>query len=452
MRTRVVIQSRLNSSRLPGKAMLDVGGMPLVELVARRAARSGHEVVVATSVERYDDRIAAHLTARGVEVVRGSLDDVLGRFVTATRSLDPGDRVVRLTGDNPVADADLVDELLAAMDASGHRYGRVDIDRVPEGLGAEAFTVDDLRRADREAVDGYDREHVTPWLRRTLGELLFVPSRSPGDVLAHRATVDTLGDYVRVCDLFERVDDPVGVAWADLMDALAARVDAAGPRTPHVSTAVGVVSRVVPSSRRFTERPAGTGPAVWAEGLRSLVGDAVDLGVTHLDTGPGDVELLRVSTDPALTRRAAVVARVAPAGDTALALEAAVERVLAGLGRRGPVVLVVDRMPSGPAWRRARAYVDEGVATALGVVAHDAAALAAAARTPEVAWVEVRLPGPDADTTGSLEALRDRGAALAQPWRRGDAVRSWATCLLVQDPSGDAVRAAVAAVTAAATP
>src|SRR6478735_1250818 len=197
-RTRVVIQSRLNSSRLPGKAMLTIAGMPLIELVARRASRSGHEVVVATSEEPYDERIAGHLSSVGIPIVRGSLDDVLSRFVEATADLAPDDRVVRLTGDNPVADADLVDELLAALDASDHRYGRVDIDQVPEGLGAEAFSVAALREANATTTDAYDREHVTPWLRRTLGELLFVPRGCPDDVHAYRATVDTLGDYVRV--------------------------------------------------------------------------------------------------------------------------------------------------------------------------------------------------------------------------------------------------------------
>lgn len=152
-RTRVVIQSRLNSSRLPGKAMLTIAGMPLIELVARRASRSGHEVVVATSEEQYDERIAGHLSSVGIPVVRGSLDDVLGRFVQATADLAPEDRVVRLTGDNPVADADLVDELLAALDASDHTYGRVDIDQVPEGLGAEAFSVAALREAAETATD-----------------------------------------------------------------------------------------------------------------------------------------------------------------------------------------------------------------------------------------------------------------------------------------------------------
>ena len=67
-RTRVVIQSRLNSSRLPGKALMTIGGMPLIELVARRASRDGHEVVVATSEEQYDTRIFDHLARVDLEI------------------------------------------------------------------------------------------------------------------------------------------------------------------------------------------------------------------------------------------------------------------------------------------------------------------------------------------------------------------------------------------------
>ncbi|MGL5851560.1 MAG: cytidylyltransferase domain-containing protein, partial [Phycicoccus sp.] len=90
---RVVVQSRLSSSRLPGKALLTTAGMPLVELVARRAARSGHEVVVATSVEATDERVVATLARAGIATVRGSLDDVLGRFVAATADLADDDLV-----------------------------------------------------------------------------------------------------------------------------------------------------------------------------------------------------------------------------------------------------------------------------------------------------------------------------------------------------------------------
>ena len=212
MRTRVVIQSRLNSSRLPGKAMMTIGGMPLIELVARRATRGGHEVVVATSREEYDQRIADHLGRHGIPVLRGSLDDVLSRFIAATADMDDTDRVVRLTGDNPVVDCELVDELIAAVEASPWSYGRIDLARVPEGLGVEVCTVADLREAAARATSGYDHEHVTPWIRRHLGELSYAPRDIDFDIVTYRCTIDSLADYVRVAQLVDRYDDPVGVS------------------------------------------------------------------------------------------------------------------------------------------------------------------------------------------------------------------------------------------------
>ena len=447
-RTRVVIQSRLNSSRLPGKAMLTIAGMPLIELVARRASRGGHEVVVATSEEQYDERIAAHLSSVGVPVVRGSLDDVLGRFVQATADLAPEDRVVRLTGDNPVADADLVDELLAALDASEHTYGRVDIDRVPEGLGAEAFSVAALREADSTATSAYDREHVTPWLRRALGELLFVPRGCPDDIHAYRATVDTLGDYVRVCTLFDDVADPIGRPWLLFMNDLASSVDAAGPRVRSGPSAAGRLSRVILSAQAFDGDDAdhdSSRPAERAERLRGLLAGAVERGVTHVDVGRADglsEELLRSCAEPALVKRFGLISRLwAPSLEDescpeayGVAVEASVERSFANLGRRGVDALVFpDAVTASRGWARAQRYCAEGLARTIGLVAHSVPDLEWAAQTTDVGYVEVRTPD-SAATSELLGQLRERGCALVV--RDPDAATEgalppWASAVLV---------------------
>ncbi|MDQ2849372.1 MAG: aldo/keto reductase [Actinomycetota bacterium] len=368
-RTRVVVQSRLNSSRLPGKALMTIAGLPLIELVARRAARSGHEVVVATSDEHYDTRIAEHLTSVGISVMRGELDDVLGRFVHATADLAPDDRVVRLTGDNPVMDADVIDELLAAMDRSGHDYGRVDVDVVPEGLGAEGFWVRDLRMAAASTTDPYDREHVTPWLRRHLGELLFAPADNPGEPKRFRCTVDTLDDFDRASRLFAQVGDPVAAPWTDVMDVLAREVRDAGCSVPERSSALGLSSIVFGGSR--LAEPA-------APVTRAMLADAVARGVTHVEVGRADGEaeaVLRACADPQLVQRMKVLSRLAPlAGGGAPKAEAALERSFATIGRRSATAVLVDALvDAGPAvWARLRRYRDEGTVAAIGVAARSA--------------------------------------------------------------------------------
>lgn len=125
MPTRVILQSRLSSSRLPGKALLTVAGQPVVALAARRAGNTGLDVVVATSDQPEDDAIADALAETGVAVFRGSLHDPLRRFFDATVDLADEDLVVRLTGDNIVPDGRFVQQMIDDMRAAGEQYIRV---------------------------------------------------------------------------------------------------------------------------------------------------------------------------------------------------------------------------------------------------------------------------------------------------------------------------------------
>lgn len=309
MRTRVVIQSRLSSSRLPGKALMTVGGMPLIELVAKRAARTGFEVVVATSTESYDDRIAAQLEPAGIRVIRGSLDDVLARFLDATSDLLESDRVVRLTGDNPVTDADLIQELIDEMEATGKEYGRVDIDVVPEGLGVEVFDVRWLRRAGREATDPYDREHVTPWIRRNTEELLFAPRRNPGHPAVYRATVDCLHDFTRVSQLFDGFADPVAVGWSHIMDGLVGQVNALGPIAKEVERPGGRLTSLILGVTNVG------GPERTAWRIREVFTRAVEAGISDVLCRAEEAPLVATGLLPMLKQRLGVSLVMPAVGD-----------------------------------------------------------------------------------------------------------------------------------------
>lgn len=343
MRTRVVIQSRLSSSRLPGKALMTVGGMPLIELVARRASRTGFGVVVATSVESYDNRIAAQLEPTGIRVIRGSLDDVLSRFLTATSDMDEHDRVVRLTGDNPVTDAALVQELMDAMDESGREYGRVDIDVVPEGLGVEVFSVGMLRRAGREATDPYDREHVTPWIRRHTDELLFAPRRNPGHPAVYRATVDCLHDFTRVARLFDGFADPVAVHWADLMDSLVGQVKSLGPIAKEVPKASRRLTSLILSVTNIgLDESDATRPG-WS--VREVFTRAVEAGMSDVISTPEHAPIVAAGLLPMLNKRMGVSLVLPPVRDEespAVHLRYLIEKTRAEGGSAGIRTVLLD--------------------------------------------------------------------------------------------------------------
>src|SRR5688500_16835549 len=124
-RCRVVLQARMTSSRLPGKVLLPVCGMPIVVLAARRAGRDGIDTVVATSVEHADDPIERTLQEHAIRCLRGPLNDVLARYVQAVADLDDDDICVRLTCDNVFPDSAFVRTLVTSVKGSAGNVGFV---------------------------------------------------------------------------------------------------------------------------------------------------------------------------------------------------------------------------------------------------------------------------------------------------------------------------------------
>jgi spore coat polysaccharide biosynthesis protein SpsF len=144
--------------------------------------------------------------------------------------------VVRLTADNVVPDGSFIQRLISTFkNASSPYLGTGSpVDGLPYGLSAEAFTVAALREADSQATSEHDREHVTPWLARRYGREMFGRRQLGLNDLAHlRCTLDSLDDYLRLCALFDGVDEPVRVPWEDLVGRLARLADAPHGRVPY---------------------------------------------------------------------------------------------------------------------------------------------------------------------------------------------------------------------------
>ena len=165
-RTIAVIQARLGSQRLPEKMLADLGGHSLLEWVVSRVLRSTmlDEVVVATTEESRDDRLAAECERLGVSVIRGSTDDVLSRFAKAIED-DAADAVVRICADNPFIDPACIDQLVREYRASGAEYafnhrphGTCDY---ADGFGAEILSRGLLDKLQSSQLSSRHREHVT---------------------------------------------------------------------------------------------------------------------------------------------------------------------------------------------------------------------------------------------------------------------------------------------------
>ncbi len=160
-----VIQARMLSSRLRGKSLMAVGGKPLLVRVIRRVRAMDFidDIIVATSTDLADDPIEAMMRQMGIRVFRGDRADVLDRFNAATSSLDPDDCIIRFTADNPMYDPEASKAAYAEHLKSNADYTHVTglSHVVPEFIQIKA-----LRLAADQATESFDREHVTPLLRK----------------------------------------------------------------------------------------------------------------------------------------------------------------------------------------------------------------------------------------------------------------------------------------------
>jgi spore coat polysaccharide biosynthesis protein SpsF len=221
----VVIQARLGSTRLPGKVLRPLGGRPVLSWVIRAAleARVG-EVVVATTEMKEDDEVAACASRHGAAVVRGAVDDVLGRFLAALVHRDDGETVVRLTADCPLLDPVLIRQAVVAYEAGSVDYLSTVLEpSLPRGFDVEVTSVGTLRAIDGEA-EGFDRAHVTSLLYRqpsdrVIAGLVYRPSAA--DL---RVTLDTPEDAALLDALVAHLGDRTS-PWLDVVALLRARPD-----------------------------------------------------------------------------------------------------------------------------------------------------------------------------------------------------------------------------------
>lgn len=194
--TVAVLQARYGSSRLPGKVLKPLLGRPMLARQIERLRRSRciTNLVVATSNRPEDDPIAKMCVEEGVSCYRGSLDDVLDRFYRAVEHLRPK-TLVRLTGDCPLADPNVIDACVDFFRKGSFDYATNAIQPTfPDGLDVEVMSFDCLEHAWREARLPSEREHVTPFIYAHPERFRIGHFRQENDQSRMRWTVDEPGD------------------------------------------------------------------------------------------------------------------------------------------------------------------------------------------------------------------------------------------------------------------
>jgi spore coat polysaccharide biosynthesis protein SpsF len=194
----ILVQARLDSSRLPGKAMLPLDGEPLLLRVMTALKQIPAPLHILVCPEDAFDSFKPLAQSAGFEIFAGSKDDVLGRFCSAIRHFDlAGDRIVRATGDNPFVFCDAAEAIhreAAAVNADYAGYSGL-----PYGAGVEAVAASALLQAEKEAALPRYREHVCPYIYENGAAFSLHRPLAPlkWQAPAMRVTVDTAADYER---------------------------------------------------------------------------------------------------------------------------------------------------------------------------------------------------------------------------------------------------------------
>lgn len=200
MTVNAIIQARSGSTRFPNKVFASIDGKPLLWHVVNRLkyATKIDNIIVATTVSKKDDRIEEWCKESSVHCFRGSEENVLNRYYSASEAF-PSDYVVRITADDPFKEPKVIDAVITKLIDEGYDHVTNNLPpSFPEGLDCEAFKKSALDRSEKEAETAFEREHVTQYIYHH-PEIFKIGNVSNGENLSYlRWTVDKDVDFEMV--------------------------------------------------------------------------------------------------------------------------------------------------------------------------------------------------------------------------------------------------------------
>lgn len=233
----LLIQARMGSSRLPGKVLKKITGVPMLLLLVHRVQQCKNidNIIICTSTEKKDDKIYKLCIENKINVYRGSENDVLDRYYKAAIKFG-SDIIIRGTGDCPMYDVDLIDGFIKSFLT---KYKHRKIFRMkyvnnkiscgscgfPDGSNPEIFTFDVLKEAWTHAKTSYQREHVSPYIFEKYGSLIEtydtgvnVDNYKNLNLKTLHLSVDTLEDFNKISGIFEHFSNYFSIF--DVLDYL----------------------------------------------------------------------------------------------------------------------------------------------------------------------------------------------------------------------------------------
>lgn len=224
-----IVQARMGSKRLPGKALASLLGQPMIwrQLERLRGMRCPTKVIVATSREASDDPLASWLVSQGQAVFRGAPTDILDRFARCVVSAGPVSHVVRIKGDAPFVDARLVDAGIRLALSSGADYvTNRDPASYPAGLEVEVVTAGALLAVAEQPRETLARVSPTAAIRADAKRFSQARFHYKQDVSRLDWRVKTAADMAFVRSVYAALhpSDP-GFGMEDVLDLVSGGID-----------------------------------------------------------------------------------------------------------------------------------------------------------------------------------------------------------------------------------
>jgi len=219
MKTLAIVQARMGSTRFPNKVMRTVLGVPLIELLLDRLSKSQliDRIILATSQDIRNQPLVYCVRELGYEVYQGSEDDVLDRYYQVAVQYQP-ETIVRITGDCPLIDPEVVDRAIVVFQNSDFDYvSNVDPPTYPDGLDTEVFSFAALEKAWQEAQQPREREHVTPFIRES-GKFRLSSIYNTEDCSKKRWTVDEPEDFEVIENVFKNFVPRRDFSWLEVLE------------------------------------------------------------------------------------------------------------------------------------------------------------------------------------------------------------------------------------------
>ena len=218
MKIAAIVQARMGSSRLPGKVMKSIQDMPMIEILIKRLSKSKlvHQIIVATSMNDENTPLVNHLESMNIECEIGSEQDVLSRYYNAAKK-NQVDVIVRITGDCPLVDANLVDRCIKEfIDKDVSYVSNVSPCTFPDGLDVEVFSFKSLEDAYLNNTLSTEKEHVTPYIINSKNYKKSNIKHSK-DLSQSRWTVDEMLDFEVIKEVFDYFSPNIYFSWEEVV-------------------------------------------------------------------------------------------------------------------------------------------------------------------------------------------------------------------------------------------